>query len=272
MKSRVPMNQPIQKEAVDEFGKQAIRLTARDEEIIAHVLRYRITTIEALHKLFFDAGTTANAVSQVILRLCNGGYLQRSQAPLIGSQNFYQLTPSCARDQGEDEQFARPPGGTSLIFHYLMLEHCCLGEVRREHITAREIRESFPSLNGRGMARHGYFHTLDDPPRLGWLEADCGNKAETRAKKCLKQFEKRYKAEGLRFREFADQGRFYVALITPSEGKKLAFQRVLKKLPHFPIELVVSPRLGELLGRRPLQPGQNAGGGQTEPEGLGQGA
>ena len=105
------MNQPIQKEAVDEFGKQAIRLTARDEEIIAHVLRYRITTIEALHKLFFDAGTTANAVSQVILRLCNGGCLQRSQAPLIGSQNFYQLTPSCARARVRTSSSPGLPGG-----------------------------------------------------------------------------------------------------------------------------------------------------------------
>lgn len=232
----------------------SIRLTPRDEAIIEHVCRYRITTIEVLHRLYFEPGATQNAVSQVLLRLINSGHLKRSEKPIIGSQNYYQLTARTALEQGEEETFAHPPGATSLIFHYMMLEYCCLGEVRREHITSREIRTGFPSLNGRGIARHAYFHTHDEPVRIGWLEVDCGNRAETRAKKCLKQYKKRVEAPELRFAELEKEGRFGLVLIAPSEGKQRALTRVfVEKLPAIPIEIVVSKRLGELLGRGPLQ-------------------
>ncbi len=130
-----------------------------------------------------------------------------------------------------------------------MLEYCCLGDVRREHITARELRENFSSFDGRGIARNAYFHTFDAPAKMGWLEVDCGNHAATRAKKCRKQFAKRYEAEGLRFRQLVDAGQFGIALVTSSAGKKLALERALAKLGHFPITIHVSQTLRELLGR-----------------------
>ena len=245
--------------AGDATRPQAVRLTDRDRAILDHLARYRLTTIEALHRLFWEPTTTANAVSQVLARLAAGGYVQRIEESLSGSQNYYLLTAEAAREYGEDEDFARPPGTTSLIHHYLMLEFCCLGDARREHITAQEIRTGFPNLNGRGIARNAYFHTFDEPPRLGWLEVDCGNHAETRAKKCRKQFAKRYEAQELRFRELADEGRFGIVLVTTSEGKKRALERALAKLDYFPLSIVVSATLRELLGRmtRP-RPGEGA--------------
>ncbi len=225
-------------------AERTVRLTGRDEAILDHLRRYRITTIEALHRLFWGPTTTPNAVSQVLARL--GAYVRGVD---VGNRSFYQLTPEAARESGEDEDFAKFPGATSLARHYAMLEYCCLGDVRREHITARELRENFPSCDGRGIARNAYFHTFEAPAKMGWLEVDCGNHAATRAKKCRKQFAKRYEAEGLRFRQLADAGQFGIALVTSSAGKKQALERALAKLDPFPIAIHISPTLRELLGR-----------------------
>lgn len=224
--------------------ERAARLTERDEAILDHLHRYRITTIEVLHRLFWKPETTLNAVSQVLARL--GAHVRGVD---LGNRSFYQLTAEAAREFGEDEDFAKFPGATSLARHFAMLEFCCLADERREHITARELRERFPSFNGRGIARNAYFHTQDVPAKLGWLEVDCGNHAATRAKKCLRQFVKRYEAEELGFRRLADSGQFSIALVTTSPGKKLALERALQKLDPFPISIHISSTLRELLGR-----------------------
>ena len=225
-------------------AERMVRLTERDEAILDHIRRYRITTIEALHRLFWEPTTTTNAVSQVLARLS-----AHVRGVDVGNRSFYLLTPEAARESGEDEDFAKFPGATSLARHYAMLEFCCLGDPRREHITARELRENFSNFDGRGIARNAYFHTFDAPAKMGWLEVDCGNHAATRAKKCRKQFAKRYEAEGLKFRQLADAGQFGIALVTSSAGKKLALERALAKLEPFPISIHVSQTLRELLGR-----------------------
>ncbi len=224
---------------------RTVRLTDRDHAILGHVHRYRLTTIEVLRRLFWEPGCTPNAVSQVLARLA--AFLH--EAPLIGPQKIYLLTAAAAREYGEDEDFASPPGPTSLAHHLAMLEYCCLADERREHITAREIREGFPGFDGRGIARNRYFHTEGEHPWLGWLEVDCGSNAEARVRKCHKQFAKRYNAEGLKFRELADAGRFGIVLITTSDGKRRALERALRKLDPFPLEVRTSETLRLLLGR-----------------------
>jgi hypothetical protein len=227
---------------------RGVMLTERDVAILEHVHQYRITTIDVLHRLFWEPGRSVNAVSQVIARL--GAFLH--DAPLLGPQRYYLLTPAAARDFGEAEEFARPLGASSLAHHYAMLEYCCMGEEAREHLTPRELREGFPGLDGRGMARNRYFLTKDQPPRLGWLEVDCGNNAETRARKCQRQFAKRYNAPSLKFRELADRGQFGIVLVTTSEGKRRALERVFRKLESFPVQVCVSDALRQLLGREDM--------------------
>lgn len=249
-----------------ETGKtRSVRLTDRDRDILEHVARYRVTTIEALHRLFWEPETTPNAVSQVLARLVSGGHLACIEG-LLGAQSGYLFTASEAREYGEDEDFARPPGAASLVRHVAMLEYCCLGGARRDHITDREIRANYPSFDGRGIARHGYFHTCEEPPRLGWLEVDCGNNPANRVRKCAKQFAKRYDSPGLRFRELAVAGRFSIVLVTTSEPKRRALQRALKRHPAFPIGIVVSSRLRDLIGRAPLPTGEVAEVSEGSPE------
>jgi len=196
--------------------RRAIRLTDRDRKILEHVHLYRISTVEVLHRLFWEPEVSLNAVSQVLARLRR--YLH--DAPLIGPNRYYLLTPEAAREFGEEEDFARPLGPTSLAHHHSMLELCCFSEEPREAVSMRDFVEHFPDYNGRGLARHRYFLTKTTPPRLGWLEVDCGNHPHTRVRKCWKQFSKRYEKKELRFREKTDCGQFFIALITTSEGKK----------------------------------------------------
>ena len=97
---------------------RAVRLTERDHQILEHVHLYRISTVEVLHRLFWEPGVSLNAVSQVLARL--GRHLH--DAPLVGPHRYYLLTPEAARELGEEEDFARPLGPTSLAHHYAMLE------------------------------------------------------------------------------------------------------------------------------------------------------
>ena len=218
-----------------------VRLTERDQAILEHVHRYRISTIEVLHRLFWEPSTSLNAVSQVLKRL--DGVLQT--APLVGPRRYYLLTPRAAREFGEEEDFAKPLGTTSLARHYAMLEYCCLADQRREHITAREIRDGFPRFNIRGVARNGYFHTATEPAKLGWLDVDCGGDAARRARKCFEQYRKR--AEHAAFADLIDRGRFGITLVTTAEAKREALLRALDAFDPFPVEVVVMPSVRDII-------------------------
>jgi hypothetical protein len=50
-------------------------LSSRDREIIDHVCRYRLTTIAALRRTL-TGNLTRKAVSKIVHRLCDAGYLQ----------------------------------------------------------------------------------------------------------------------------------------------------------------------------------------------------
>ena len=220
-------------------ASRAVRLTERDHQILEHVHLYRISTVEVLHRLFWEPEVSRNAVSQVLARL--GRHLH--DAPLIGPHRYYLLTPEAARECGEEEDFARPLGPMSLAHHYAMLEFCCLAGAPREVVAAHEFVANFPDYCGRGLARHRYFLTQTTPRRLGWLEVDCGNHPQTRVRKCWKQFTRRYDFPGLKFRELADRGQFFVALVTTSEGKRRSLERARGKLARFPLEIHVSDTL-----------------------------
>lgn len=68
------------------------QLSERDQQILQHVERYRITMDDILAELFFENASHATAVQKVASRLAADGWLRKSQ-PLV-RRNVYSLGPA----------------------------------------------------------------------------------------------------------------------------------------------------------------------------------
>jgi len=227
---------------------ERIRLTERDQQILDHIHRYRVSTLEVLHRLFWEPSVSLNAVSQRLKRL--DGYVHA--APLIGSRNYYLLTPSLARQYGEEDDFAKPlKSSQSLARHIALLEYCCLDDEPREKITSREFKDGFQSFDVSGVGRHSYLHTFDTPAKLAWLEVDARGEARKRAKKCFDKFQLRLEHEP--FRKLTERGLFGVVLVTTSERKRQQLERCFARLEPFPLEIVVNTTVRDIVVPDTLQ-------------------
>ncbi len=217
------------------MASNQIQITERDRKIFDHIHRYRVSTLEVLHHLFWkpeNPSVSLNAVSQRLKRL--EGYLHSGK--LVGSNRYYLLTPLLAREYGEEDTFAKP-FRTQLVLarHIAMLEYCCLGDEPRDKITSREFKEGYPSYNVPRVRRDFYFHTETNPVKLGWLELDGGKNERQRAKKSLEKYAQRM--QHAEFRKLADRGCFGVVLVTGSERKREQFLRRFKKMEPYSVEI-----------------------------------
>ena len=117
-----------------------LRLTARDRAILKHVMRYRITTNEVLHRTMF-AGMAANSVTKVTRRLCRMEYLR--QFPLIHPQSYFVAGERAVRDFGISIHRTRPLGPQSLPVEYAVLAYSTLGQETHMRLTVGEISERY---------------------------------------------------------------------------------------------------------------------------------
>src|SRR4051812_12307319 len=115
-------------------------MTQSQLELLAHVARYRLTTVDALHAVFYDERAAAQKAAS---RLVTSGALWSYP---IGRQSFYQLTRRGAAAVGAPKNIADRLGSQGLRSNYAMLAFCCLGEPLRERLMPKEFRDSFPAL------------------------------------------------------------------------------------------------------------------------------
>ncbi|MBK8183340.1 MAG: hypothetical protein IPK63_10800 [Candidatus Competibacteraceae bacterium] len=92
-------------------------LTERDEEILKHVTRYRLTTTESLTPLVFPDAKPGGEKN--VLRAFDERYLQPQ--PLYGKRVYYQLTPVAAKALGETGGKRHPFGPQALVRLYGVL-------------------------------------------------------------------------------------------------------------------------------------------------------
>jgi hypothetical protein len=82
------------------------RLLDRDYEILEHLMTYRVTTREVLHRQFF-ADSELNAVSKVTTRLTENGYLARHE--FLANSVYFTLGLRGAKLFGAPARCARNP-------------------------------------------------------------------------------------------------------------------------------------------------------------------
>ena len=224
------------------------RLQDRDDEILHHLMRYRLTTPGVLHRLFFD-DSERNAVTKVTSRLTSHRFLESH--PLFTSQTYFNLGPNGAKVMGLSPRKTGPLGPQALFTEFGTLAFCCMGPNLHERLRVADLSRLNPALLAKGLDSSHYYLDIDDKVnRLGLIRVDFGGDAAHVARKCRQDIEAREQVPA--FRQLISEGRFLVAIVTLSDPKRAALEQELRKITSsspvaFRVEVV--PDLRHLLTR-----------------------
>lgn len=195
---------------------ETIRLSDRDEQILAHVRRYRITTQEVARRLFYP-DHTREAVKNRLHRLRRAGYL--AAGPLDAQRSYYRLTPHAAAALfGETDKIAAAPGVQALTQAYAMLSLCCLGNTRHERIMASEFQAQYPELIAPGLTLRFYYRDSEgDTQRIGLMLLGLSQDYVRVLRKARQAIQRRFQAAAWRERILSDG--FTIAIVTEKQHK-----------------------------------------------------
>jgi hypothetical protein len=221
----------------------------RDGLILEHVRRYHLTTDEILASLFFEGGSV-RAARKVTTRLKAEGKLSRHR--FFEGRVLCQLTPRAAEALGEHRSIARKFNYQGLVNAYGVLLFCAKFGI--DKYTAREFMDKFPDLHRRGTRASNYY--VDNEAggkRLGFIQVDSGREAAKLVLKIRKIIGRAYGVPN--FAKLIQSGRFVIAIVTPTQGKKTLIERALADEPASPVKyrVEVLDELGHLLINPPTK-------------------
>lgn len=218
-------------------------ITERDEAIIQHVARYRLTTTEAMRRLFFPDAKPGGEKN--VIRRLTGDYL--TAQPLYGKRVYYQLTPMAAKTVGESEESATPFGPQALVRLYGVLAFCCLGKTLKKGFTRAEFSQAFPFAEALDLGQNHFYLDYDGrTARLGQIVVEQGGEYQRLLLKCRKIIERGREIPGLK--EIIADELFVIALVIGEASKRETLTAQLQKnpLPAW-CRIEVVPDLGQLL-------------------------
>lgn len=221
-------------------------LNDRDLRILEHTFRYRLTTQDFLHRLFF-ADALLNAATKVTSRLTDLGWLGRHDMP---RGRTYFVPGGRAREAfGMPSHVARPFSEQTLPTAYGVLAYCVSsGNVR---LTERDFRTHLPHLADEGLTHNA--HVIDrtqSPHRLALLIVDRDNPPERLILKATRAVRKRLDRPG--YDELILKDRFSITIITAAEEKQAAVQRLVARREDrsVPVSVAVAPELAHVWPER----------------------
>lgn len=226
-------------------SSQPAQLSTRDVSILEHVARYRISTGEVLHRLFFK-GCRANAVTKVTSRLCEIRHLRRY--PLHHPRTYFTLGPDGARRFGLPLSRTRPLGPQSLPIEYGVLSCATRGRRLHQRLTTRELLEVCPELPDSLSDQACCLDETATPPRLELIRVDLGGRPDHVARKCLADIRARDGIESVQ--TLMAQGRFQLIVVTGTTAKAASIGESLDQHTwpdRFEIHMVVVPDLLPLI-------------------------
>lgn len=202
------------------------RLVDRDYDILDHLTRYRLTTRDVLHQLFFD-DSEINAVTKVTTRLTEHGFLKKYE--WATGRNYFVIGQEAARIMGVSPRKCKPIGPQAFPMELATLMFCCLQEPRRERLKVAELNRQFPDLLARKLDNSHYYldHCPDGPVRLAYIRVDQGGTRDHIARKCEKDIRDRQYIPS--FRELVETDRFMIAVITATQEKAQLIRQTLAK-------------------------------------------
>ena len=213
--------------------KTDIELTERDEKILAHVERYRMTTRDVLHPLFFP-NSRENAVSKVLSRLIRTEML--NAYPLWGKGKYYSLGKRGVTHVGCDSRRANPLGCQALPHEYGTLLFCHCGERERARLRPTLLEERYPWLPEK--ARSGTVCLENESNRLCLIRTDYGGSAAHVCRRAIKNLGELGEAAH----------RLCLVVLTPSAGKATAILEAAEdRVWPCEIQVAVLPQLVPLV-------------------------
>lgn len=213
-------------------------LTERDLRILRHVHRYRLSTTEAIRKVF---DLTDDAETAITRRLVKNGFLR--QGHLFLNRKFFHLTPQSGRVLGLDEKAGTPPGPQAITNSFAVLAFCCLGPVLRERITRLEFLRDYRQFVVKGVASDHYYWDTDKKGtrRFAFMRADHGGEAKRVVHRAVIETQKR--ATNPAFQELLNrpESGFMISILTTNEDKAAAIRKYIKQsgsIAAFRVEVI----------------------------------
>lgn len=231
---------------VENAATQDLKLTERDVEILGHIRRFRMTTSDVLHRLFFK-GNEIDAVKSWVRRLRDADYLQT--ADLITPRKYLYLRPKAVRKlYGESGKMAKALGVFALARQFGILSFCCLGETAHRKLTVFEFKDMFPSLADNSLPKDFYYVDKSGATqRLGFIYVDHGCANERIYQRYRHIVAQRYRIAAWR-QEVIEPDRFTVAIVTAKPEKKKRIEEVFaERKPMVPYCVEAVPDLIHLV-------------------------
>lgn len=201
--------------------RQYNQLTARDRQILEHVARYRMTTIQALRHAVAP-GISLNAVGKVANRLCSVNLL--AKYPLAHPTQYFVLGSLGAKLLGIGVHRTTPLGPQSLPLEYAVLLHSVVGKRARYRLITNELLERWPWLPPQ-LARAP--HCLDSNAEvIELVRVDLGGPADHVARRAVRDVTLRRRLP--QFLPAVAQGQFRLVLITAAKSKAQAIRLALE--------------------------------------------
>ena len=198
------------------------RLTIRDRQIVEHVGRHRLTTVEVLRRTVLT-GLSRNAVTKIVTRLCDTDYLQKYT--LLHPTQYFVLGAAGANLFGLGLHRTTPLGPQSLPMDYAVLIYATLGKYSRIRLTKAEVLQRCPWLD---PALADAPHCADEQHGvLELVRVDLGGPADHVARKCVADLNERR-----RLRDFSlllAKGGFRLVIITATKEKATAVRQALDR-------------------------------------------
>ncbi|MBA3313064.1 MAG: hypothetical protein H0T47_07220 [Planctomycetaceae bacterium] len=199
-----------------------LRLTPRDQALLAHVARYRLTTVDVVQRLL-RPNVSRNAIGKVLSRLCAAGLLHKY--PLLHPTLYYVLGDGGAQALGIGTHRTLPLGPQSLPMEYGVLLYATLGSERRQRLTKQELLTRCAWLPA-ALAESPHCKDIKQAV-LELVRVDLGGPADHVARKCAADLREREK-----LREFSllvKEGRFRLVIVTSTAEKSVAVRQALNR-------------------------------------------
>ena len=204
----------------------------RERIVGEHVRLYGLTTAAALKRLVFP-DMTEKAIARLTERLVETQWLVRKRLP--GGGRYFKIGKRAASELRLRLRPSRNSGYQSLVARLGVLYFCAKLGIRI--YSPAEFRQRFPELSKPGFTASNYYVDKGDVNRLGFIHVDHGRTAERLATKIRARLATRYRDED--FAALIQQGRFLIAIVTPTEEKSRAVRAELEKDGPSPVRFRV---------------------------------
>ncbi len=197
-----------------ENNKSTARLSARQRQIIEHVVRDRITTNEAVQQLFFDE-CHATSVTRATAELCSLGWL--ASFPLAYPTKYFRLGKKAASAFGLTVHATYPLGPQSLPTEYALLRYTSTNHPRVRRLMTSEILTLHPWHKTEWFGTPHCIRRSSAQSITELIRVDLGGPADHIARKCQAEINARFTTD--EFRNLLANREFQLVIITGSTEK-----------------------------------------------------